>query len=74
MMNRRISAGQLHDVLNRLPNPRSVENDYWKVVVRREVQIRPNDGLTDCMDAVQIFEFEKSEDGRQWLLASVPDF
>ena len=66
-----ISVSILQDVLNRLPPPHTVEQDYFRVVIRKTPNVTPPKGDQTCMEKENYFTFVKGRDG--WYLESMPE-
>lgn len=68
----RLSANQLRKVLSQLPGPGIVFTNYYRIPIDD-----PPTYITTLSGAVKkqrFIEFEKSEDGLEWLLASMPEY
>lgn len=71
----RLSAQQIDNVLSRLPRPSSYRGRFIKIDIREPLgPIKPEDGGIVCKAMFRFIEFEKSEDGQEWLLASMPQY
>lgn len=65
----RITAKQIQKVLNDLPEPEKVDGKYVRIRMVEDATTRKYNNIP-----IQFFEFEKSEDGREWCLFSTPYF
>ena len=70
----RISQAMLQLVLNKLPHPDLYEGEFFKIRVTEEASPHVGYGAQPFRQMERIFEFQKSEDGSEWLLASMPEY
>ena len=69
----RLSKKQLMEVI--LPNPLNYRGTYFRVMVREDPPVILHAKGADVNhETVRVIEFEKSEDGREWLLSSMPEY
>lgn len=69
-----LTAAQMMDVLESLPDPEHIKGNYIKInVLENPADLLETDPRLMAPRA-RYFEFFKSDDGLEWLLGSMPAF